>query len=217
MKTLNIIPILIAIAALLLSTLGFSNDGKYTEVMQKNIQSVYTASTLEELQNSVNAFERIAAAEKTKWEPYYYASFGYIMMSIREKEGAKKDQYLDQALVSLNKAIAIVPNESEVVAMEGFIHMIRVTVDPATRGAQYAGLAMQTFAKAIALNPENPRALSLMAQMQYGTAQFFGSPATEACGTLAKALEKFETYKSDNVLAPQWGREMAEQMKSQCQ
>ncbi len=216
MKTLNIIPVLIAIAALLLSTLGFSNDGKYIEAMQKNIQSVYTASTMEDLQNSVNAFERIASVEKTKWEPHYYASFGYIMMAIREKEPTKKDQYLDQALASVNKAKEIVPNESEVVTLEGFVHMIRVTVDPATRGPQYSGLAMQTFGKAVSLNPENPRALSLMAQMQYGTAQFFGSPTTEACATLNKSLEKFGTYKTDNVLSPQWGREMAEGLKAQC-
>ena len=49
---------------------------KYTDTMVKNIEVVYKASTVEELQNAVNAFERIGGAEKTKWEPYYYASFG---------------------------------------------------------------------------------------------------------------------------------------------
>ena len=87
--------------------------------------------------------------------------------------------------------------------------MMRVTVDPATRGPQYSGLAMQTFGKASAINPENPRALALMAQMQYGTAKFFGSPTTEACSTLNAALEKFDSYKSENPLSPQWGREMS--------
>jgi hypothetical protein len=68
----------------------------------------------------------------------------------------------------------------------------------------------------VQLNPENPRALALMAQMQYGTAQFFGSPTTEACTTLSLALQKFDTFKSDNPLAPQWGRGMAEGLKEQC-
>ncbi|MEP6847201.1 MAG: hypothetical protein ABI861_14415, partial [Panacibacter sp.] len=65
------------------------------ETMQKNIQSVYTAQNIPELQNVVNTFERIAAAEKTKWEPFYYASFGYIMMSNQGTDNAKKDAYLD--------------------------------------------------------------------------------------------------------------------------
>jgi tetratricopeptide (TPR) repeat protein len=184
--------------------------------MQKNIQALYQATEIPDLQQAVNSLERIASVEKTKWEPYYYASFGYVMIANREQDAAKKDGYLDQAMVSLNQAKAILSNDSEIIALEGFVYMIRVTVDPATRGPQYAGQAMQAFGKASALNPENPRALTLTAQMQYGTAQFFGSPTTEACVTLNAALEKFNTFKSDNPLAPQWGKGMAEGLKKQC-
>ena len=218
MKTRIVILSAILFASLqlaLASELPLDND-KYVDAMKKNIDVIYKAQSIEELQQSVNAFERIGAAEKTKWEPHYYAAFGYIMMANQEKEASKKDTYLDQAMASLDKAKAIVANESEVVALEGFVHMIRVTVDPGSRGPQYAGLAMQTYGKAIALNPENPRALALLAQMQYGTAQFFGSPATEACETTKKSLEKFDTFKSDNPLAPQWGRRMAEGMREVC-
>ena len=216
MKTLKIIPLILAAIVLLVSKLARANDDKYISIMQKNIETVYHAEAVTELQDVVNSFQRIGEAEKTRWEPFYYASFGYIMIANHEQEPAKKDAYLDLALKGIAKANELHPGESEIVALEGFVHMIRVTVDPASRGQQYSGLAFQTFAKAVAMNPENPRALSLLAQMQYGTAQFFGSPTTEACGTLVKALEKFETYKPDNVLAPQWGRGMAEGLKSKC-
>ncbi|MBX2945671.1 MAG: hypothetical protein KF725_07535 [Cyclobacteriaceae bacterium] len=215
MKTINIIPL--ALLALALLAFNSAANDRYTESMKKNIQVVYTANTIDELQAAVNAFERIADAEKTKWEPFYYAGFGYVMMASREKEVQKKDPYLDLALKAIDKAKTITSTESEIVALEGFVHMIRVTVDPASRGQQYSGLAMQNFGKAIALNPENPRALSLMAQMQYGTAQFFGASTAEACGTLNRALEKFETYKSANPLAPVWGKQIAEGMKAQCE
>jgi tetratricopeptide (TPR) repeat protein len=214
MKHVNIIPLLIAALAFLAVTAS-AND-RYTEAMQKNIEVVYKSKSVEEIQAAVNAFERIGDAEKSKWEPFYYASYGNLMIALRLSDAATKDKHLDLALETLKKASAINPAESEIVALEGFVHMIRVTIDPASRGQQYSGLAMQTFGKAIGMNPENPRALALMAQMQYGTAQFFGSPTTEACGTLNKALEKFETYKSENPLAPQWGRNMAEGMKENC-
>jgi hypothetical protein len=202
--------------ALLVSQSVMAGDDKFIDAMQKNIQTVYTSQNNEEVQNAVNAFDRIGEAEKTKWEPFYYSSFGYVMMANREKEAAKKDAYLDLALKGIEKAKALQPGESEVIALEGFVHMIRVTVDPASRGQQYSGMAFQSFNKAVSMNPENPRALSLLAQMQYGMAQFFGSPTTEACGTLSKALEKFDTYKSENVIAPQWGRKMTEGLKSKC-
>jgi hypothetical protein len=216
MKTLTIIPIIIALLVFALVRFGLANDGKYEEAMKKNIQTVYTAQSIDELQQAVNAFERISTMEKQKWEPFYYSAFGYIMMANQEKDGAKKDSYLDQAMVAIEKAKVLNANESEIIALEGFAYMIRITVDRASRGAQYSGMAMQLFGKASSLNPENPRALALLAQMQYGMAQFFGSATTEACGTLTKSLEKFASYKSDNPLAPQWGKRMAEGLKEQC-
>jgi hypothetical protein len=77
-------------------------------------------------------------------------------------------------------------------------------------------MAMQSFGKAIGLNPENPRALLFMAQMQYGTAEFFKAPTTEACATLAKALEKFGVFKADTPVAPQWGKGVAEEWQAKC-
>ena len=215
MKTLNIIPVLIGLLLFVVQSLS-ANDERYLEAMRKNIQTVYTAQSISELQNSVNALERIASAEKTKWEPYYYAAFGCIMMANREQDGGKKDLFLDQAMAAIEKAKAIDANESEIIALEGFAHMIRVTVDPPTRGPQYAGLAMQAFGKASGLNPENPRALALLAQMQFGTAKFFGSSTVEACGTLNTSLEKFDTYKPENPLSPQWGKEMTVELKGEC-
>jgi hypothetical protein len=193
-----------------------ADDNKYAEAMAKNIQTVYTSKSLVDLQGAVNTLERIAATEKTKWEPYYYAAFGYIMMANLEQQGDKKDAYLDKANAIINNAKAVDDKNSEIIALEGFVHMIRVTVDPATRGQQYSGLAMQTFGKALNLNPENPRALALLAQMQFGTAQFLGSSTADACSVNESAIQKFTTFKSDNPFAPQWGKEIAELLKSKC-
>lgn len=194
-----------------------ANDSKYNEQMAKQIQIVYNAETIEELQPAVNALDRIAHAEKTKWEPYYYSAFGSLMMANRSTEAAKKDVYLDAALAAIESGKKINSIESELIALEGFVHMIRVTVDPATRGQQYSSLAFQTYNKALRLNPENPRALSLLAQMQLGTARFFGASTEEACGTAKKALEKFNAFKSENPLAPVWGKSMTEGVLKNCQ
>jgi tetratricopeptide (TPR) repeat protein len=210
------IPSFLLVVALVATTSAHAYDDKFINAMQKNIDALYKADSIDQFQSVVNTLERIGAAEKTKWEPYYYAAFGYIMMAVRENDGVKKDGDLDLAQAAITKADALLPNDSEITALQGFIHMIRLTVDPATRGPKYVGLAMQTFGKANALNPENPRALILMAQMQLGTAQFFKSPTTEACATMQRAAEKFDTYKSSNPIAPVWGKSMVEGMKGEC-
>lgn len=216
MKTFNNIPVSITLMILALVSIAHANDGKFEQVMKKQIEAVYKAESIDEYQQAVNAFQRIGMAEKARWEPLYYIAFGYVMMANVATDKIKKDTYLDEALTAVNKAAKIEQNNSEVVALEGFIHMIRVTVDPASRGPEYVGKAMQQFGHALKLNPENPRALALMAQMQLGTAQFFGTSSDEACQNNLKALEKFDTFKSENQLAPQWGRPMAEALRGNC-
>ena len=214
MKTSAIILLVSALSNYLHPMVG--DDTKYAEAMSKNIQTVYTSQSAAELLSAVNALERIASAEKTKWEPYYYAAFGNIMVAYREPDGKKKDSYLDQALLSIKNAKALNEKESEIIALEAFVHMIRISVDPASRGQQYSTLAMQTLGKARALNPENPRVLALMAQTQLGTTKFLGSSTAEACNTNTAALQKFATFKSDNPFAPQWGKQMAEETQANC-
>ncbi len=211
MKTINTIFIMLfAIAA-------FANDEKYFAQMGKHVQAVYTAKTIDEFQAAVNAFDRIASAEKSKWEPYYYSAYGNIMMAIYENDATKKDSFLDLAMVGVEKGKELAPNESELVALEGFVHMIRVTVDPATRGQKYSTLAMQTFGKAVGMDKNNPRALALLAQMQLGTARFFNQPPTEACETARKAATVFESAAGpQNPLAPRWGKEMNLEIMQNC-
>jgi tetratricopeptide (TPR) repeat protein len=198
------------------STFTYATDTKFVEAMEKNIKLVYEARDIAAFQQSVNAFERIAETEKTRWEPFYYIGFGYVMMANLETDLDKKDLYLDRALEAVEKGKAINANESELVALEGFAYMLKITVDPPTRGMVYAPRATQTFEKAIGLNPENPRAIAMLAQMQFGSAKFFNGSTTEACATNIKALEKFTTYKSENPLAPVWGLRMAEGLRDGC-
>ncbi len=211
MKTLSVAVVLFA------ALVAQANDKKFEEAMAAPIQRVYTAEKIDELQTAVNTLDRIAQAEKGRWEPLYYAAFGYVMMANREAEVAKKDGYLDQALERIKKAAALNQNNSEVTALEGFAHMIRVTVDPDTRGQQYSALSMQAYGKAIQQDPNNPRALALMAQMQYGMAKFFNSPVTEACGLAQKAMTLFDAAKSESILTPAWGKSMTEGLLQQCQ
>ncbi|MEM7109307.1 MAG: hypothetical protein AAF519_13870 [Bacteroidota bacterium] len=205
---------------LIIITLGTTSlelSSKYEQQMLKHIEALYKTKSPEDFQALTNAFDRIANVEKDKWEPLYYGAYSTLLWSYRILEVPEKDKLIDQALEKINRAAEIAPQESEIVALEGFAHMTRVTIDPASRGAQYSGLALQTYGKALAMNPKNPRAMLLMAQMQYGTAQFFGSDTNEACALLKKAINAFETYQNDNPLAPAWGEDQAKASLGSCQ
>lgn len=183
--------------------------------MAAAIEQLYQAQTPDALQQAGNTFERIAKKETDKWHPRYYAAYAQIMLTTRAEESAKQDKYLDVALDHLKVAKELSPKNSEILALEGFIHMLRIPIDPATRGPQYSGLSMSALQQAIALDPENPRAHLLLSDMQYGTAQFFGSDTSEACATLEKAIELFENSSPASKLDPAWGKEWAMHSKTQ--
>lgn len=196
-----------------------SNEA-YEKAMRAEIQKLYQAATVAELQQSANTFVRIAEMNAEEWLPEYYAAWAYANMGFRTDGGIQeKDGFFVQAKKHAEKAAAISPNNSEIVAMQGFIVMGELSADPDSRGQSLSPIAMQTFGKAIELNRQNPRAIFMMAQMEYGMAQFFGQGPERACGLVNASLELFEkeaAMAKEGALEPTWGRKMAEQMKANC-
>lgn len=212
---------ILTIALLLASMVSIvaSNDA-YVQAMQKELTKMRSAASVEDLKKSANAFARIAEMNTSEWLPDYYAALTYANMGFRSQGSlAEKDEFYAQAKKHIQKADAVSPNNSEIVAMQGFITMGELAADPQSRGQHLSGEAMQLFGKAISLNRQNPRALVMMAQMEYGMAQFFGQGPEKACGLLNSGLELFskeEASRQEGSIEPRWGKEMAEEMKQMC-
>lgn len=194
-----------------------ANDPAYESAMKKQLQAMKTIQNPEQSQAVANGFLRIAEVKNTEWLPLYYAAYLQTMAAFRFE--VNKDQYFDQAMELINKADKIAPNNSEITALKGFVIMGKLSVDPMSRGQEMSPLAMQTFGKAIALDKENPRATTLMAQMELGMAQFFGSGPEKACGLARVGLELFtkeEAKVTEDYLLPTWGKREAEQVAGAC-
>ncbi|MDP2040244.1 MAG: hypothetical protein Q8S14_05785 [Algoriphagus sp.] len=196
---------------------AFANDPAYENAMKKQLAAMKTIQSAEESQAVANGFLRIAKAKSEEWLPLYYAAYLQTIAAFRFE--VNKDQFFDQAMELVTKADKIAPNNSEITALKGFVIMGKLSVDPMSRGQEMSPLAMQTFGKAIALDNQNPRATTLMAQMEQGMAQFFGSGPEKACGLARIGLELFgkeEAKVDDNYLLPTWGKREAEQVASAC-
>lgn len=211
MKSLSLI-----IALVFVFNLANANAPSYRQAMEESIASLNQASDSEQLSVIANRFERIARAEKDEWLPWYYAAYATLNRAARADEASEKDQLLDKAQQYLDEATSLKTEESELVALQGYVHTIRVTVDPATRGQQLAPLATKTLVQALKMNPDNPRALFLLGQMQYGTAHFFGADTSEACQLIEQAVAKYESVTIEDALMPSWGKKSAQWMSEQC-
>ena len=183
------------------------SEDTYVATMSKQIKSIGSAETVEAFRDLANNFERIANAETGKWHPLYYASLCYINMSFVSKEAAQKDSYLDKAQTYLDKALEIVPEESELLVLQGLLYEGRIQVDPISRGMNFSMKATEALNKAKEYNPDNPRAYYLLGMNVLYTPESFGGGAKAACPLFKVAADKFGKAASESALSPAWGGE----------
>lgn len=209
------------IVLMLISLMTQASNEAYEKAMQEELQKLETAVSPTDLQKSANGFARIAEMMPEEWLPNYYAALALANAGFRSQGDMKeKDAFFEQGKKHADKAAKISPNNSEIVAIQGFLTMGELSVDPNSRGQHLSGIALGTFGKAIELNPQNPRAVILMAQMELGTSRFFGQGPEKACGLVNSSLALFEkeaAKKEDGTLLPTWGKEMALAMKEGCE
>ena len=209
--------ITILIMTLVVAQVSFAGgDKKFTKAMEANILALYGAESADAFGPIANKLTRIGEAEKDEWLPYYYASLAEVFKSFRISDVEQKDVVLDQAQGHLTKAAALEQGNSEIAALEGFIYMMKISVDPGTRGQSLAPKAMGSFSTAMTLDPQNPRATLFMGQMQMGTAQFFGSGIEEACALIDSSIKLFEEFKPENSISPSWGKGTAIEWQQRC-
>ncbi|MFC4871793.1 hypothetical protein [Negadavirga shengliensis] len=212
--------ILILLLILISLVIKASNE-TYIQAMSSEIARLEKAATIEDLQRCANAFARIQGIHPNEWHPLYYSSLAYTYMGFMTNGGLEaKDKYFAEAKRLVDRAAGLSSGNSEIMALKGFVLMGELSADPQSRGADMGAITLQTLEKAAALNPNNPRALILLAQMEYGTSQFFGQSTEKACKLAKTSSELFNQEKAknrNNMLEPRWGKEMIEQLVGACE
>jgi hypothetical protein len=209
--------IILSISLMAVISLVFAQNQQYFQTMGQNLQLYSTAQSVQDWQNITNQFERISNAEKKEWLPLYYAAQSTIFMTFVEQDKSKIDAYLDIAQKYIDKALILAPNESELHVLQGLLHQARISVDMMTRGMQYMQLSEESFGKAKALNPENPRIYYLQAQSIYYTPEPFGGGKQNALPLFKQAKEKFDKFEPVSPISPNWGKEDNQKLLETCQ
>jgi len=202
--------------ALAFSLSALAQSPKYAGAMQARMVTFDTARTAETLTDLANSFERIAEAEKTQWHPYYYAALAHTYAGYQQVRGkmggmaAVVDPVADKADALLAKAEALSANNSEIWVVRKMILSLRMLGDPMNRYMSLKGQIDAALETAQKLNPDNPRIYLLQAQDLWNTPEQFGGSKTEAKKLFGLALQKFDSFRPDGELAPNWGRKTAE-------
>ena len=207
----------IILSAIFLAILGTTTaqESTFESSLKQTIVALDSTNKLESMAPIVDQLERISQMESQRWEAFYYLAYARIRYSFIEKDGQKKDALLDLAQKSITEALKLNGDKSELHALQGFLYQGRITVS-ASRGMTYSQKANSELAKALEINPNNPRALFLMGKNVYHTPKFFGGGAKNAVGNFVNARKLFEASKKQDELSPYWGAIPNKQMLDIC-
>ena len=184
---------------------------KYEQAMSKALESLNQATTNDDFITAANTFERISMNEKNEWLPLYYSAYANIVVCYVNPDKEQTDAILDKAQNFIDQAFKVAPKESELFVLQAFLYPARITVDPMGRGVEYMGKMNQALDEAIRLNPENPRSYYLRAITTLNMSEAFGGGAALAKPIFETAKEKFDKFRPETTLSPNWGKEQNEQ------
>ena len=204
-RTIFLSVILVPLITVCLAVNG--QEDRYTAAMQGAIEQLDQATNPAEYTESANRFERIASAEKTRWLPWYYASYSLVIMSFDEADGEKKDLVLDRAQELLDRALELEPEESELHVLQAFLYPSRIMVDPMGRGMLYIEKMFTSLEKARDLNPDNPRIYFLEGVNKLNLPPSMGGGVDAGKPVLEEALRKYKTFTKPDPLWPDWGED----------
>lgn len=184
----------------------------FESAMLQNIAQIDTASSPTVLITIANSFERIGQVEKTKWQPWYYASYCYTATAFMSPDKTKIDLLADKAESLLQRAEDIEKNNSEITTLLAMINSCRIMVDPVSRFQTKGKEVQELISKAKMENEHNPRIYLLQARVQLRTPEAFGGGKDIAKLTVEKAIEKFATFKPNDNISPNWGEAQAKSL-----
>jgi len=212
-----------AIAVLFVTTM-FGQSDKFNSAMQAKLSLMDSAKDVNALKDISAAFERIADAEKTQWLPYYYAALASVNAGNQVMNASgmnfsnisdKTDPFADKAEAMLNKAEALTKDNSEIFIVKKMIASLRLMGDPMNRYMTYGPEGAQALEAAKKLNANNPRIYLLEGMDKFYTPEQYGGSKEEAKKLFEEALKKYETFKPESSIHPNWGKSLVEGMIAQ--
>lgn len=194
--------------------LSSAQSDKYMEAMKKNLALFDSAKTNADYQVLANNFERIGAAEKTQWLPYYYAG---LVLATEGWNDPNVDKDANSTRINgLCDKAATLDNNSEIYALRNMAATQQMMVDPQTRWQTYGMQASKDIEEGLKLNPDNPRLYYLRGESIFNTPPAFGGGKDKAKPVFEKALALFKTEKP-KPLYPNWGMQRTEEQLAKCQ
>jgi hypothetical protein len=197
------------ITSLALLALTVSTARAQEPTMEDNLKEAYTimdsAKTMPSLMTAAAKFDLIANKYQDQWVAQYYSAYTKAIISYYETDVAKKDLYVDEADMFLDRIVVLGAENDHVYVLKALLANARMAVDGENRWKEYGPIFEENLKKAKELNENNPHIYYLKAVSVFYTPKMFGGGAKKAKPYFEKAKEKYALMTNRTVMVPYWG------------
>ena len=209
--------LLISITSLLMYSASTCEAQKSISAKDLNhyVSMMDTAESVSSWKIIADQFSKLAAGDEKNWLVQYHAAFSNAIYAMRITDMKERDNILDKALAYAEKSDLANPKESEVFVLKGMITAMKISVDP-KRGMEMGQESSQLMKQGNKLNPENPRAYLEMGESAMYIPEQYGGGKKKSQALLETSLEKYKSFKSEDMNWPHWGEARAKLLLEKC-
>lgn len=184
-----------------------------TKVLESAVMQFNQANNPNSYKQLYLQFEQLYSVDKTNWLIPYYAGMTKSIMCLLKM--GDRDALANDALLWVARAKAIEVND-EIYCAESLAYTAKMSVNPALRWFTYEGKIKNTLSLAKKLNPSNPRAYILEANIQQKLPFIFGGGCKSAKPLIQKAELFISNQNKANSIEPSWGIQSLVKLKKAC-
>ncbi|MCK5774620.1 MAG: hypothetical protein KAH25_00500 [Bacteroidales bacterium] len=210
----------ILIASLLIFTFSLLKSQEapkkpnYYEEMDRLIPLLDQAKSANTYYDLANSFKSLAQDEKTKWVPFYHASYAFIRAYLLDSQSDECS--LTEAQILLDIAMKLSKTNDELTVLQGYIYQAHIKGKTGKAAFEWGKKAVMEYDHARFINDKNPRTYFLIGDVLYHLDKGFGGNRENACNHFIQAEEKFNSFVPRSSFSPNWGEEKNKNMLSKC-
>ena len=204
---------LVVLFVLLLQLSLQAQSSNQNKVLESAVMQFNQANNPNSYKQLYLQFEQLYSVDKTNWLIPYYAGMTKSIMCLLKM--GDRDALANDALLWMARAKSIEVND-EIYCAESLAYTAKMSVNPALRWFTYEGKIKNTLSLAKKLNPSNPRAYILEANIQQKLPFIFGGGCKSAKPLIQKAEMFFSTQTKANSIEPTWGIQSLVKLKKAC-
>ncbi|MGW8315864.1 MAG: hypothetical protein ACWGNV_09715, partial [Bacteroidales bacterium] len=138
-----------------------------------------------------------------------------ISASFNNMEYIAKMDDLNQAKEAVDRVKKLMPEESEIEALDAYHALGMMAADPQSNGPLYLEDFTSCIGKAKQLNPDNPRPYYMDGLLKANLPDYMGGGPLAARQEHETAAQKFREFQNDDPFWPTWGEaQNQEQLES---